>query len=80
MADVLTTTSSLKIETYFVDGDTRTITLKNPKSNIATEQITNLQTMLQTKQVLIGDRSGAAFGKISTVTRVDETKAHLDIS
>lgn len=79
MADVSTTTSELKIEQYFVDGDTRTITLKNPATNITTADIESLQTFMQTNQPLIGDKMGAAFGKIMTVTRTDKQATYLDI-
>lgn len=79
MADVVTTTKSLKIETYFVDGDTRTITLKNPKETITQNEIISLQTLLQTKQVLIGDKTGAAFGKISTVTSIEEVRTEIEV-
>ena len=43
MADTTTTTNSLKIEAVFVDGDTRNITLKNPKQNISTSEIQTLE-------------------------------------
>ena len=40
MADVLAQSAELKFEAYFVDGDTRTMTLKNPKGNITTSEKT----------------------------------------
>lgn len=69
-----TTSLELKIDLMFVDGDTRIITLKNPKTNITTEQITELNTLMQTDNLLIGDKAGATFGKIKTVTRVTTVK------
>lgn len=66
----ITNTSDLKIDTYFVDGDSRTITLKNPKDEITTTEITALNQMIQSGNLLIGDQTGATFGKIKTVTRV----------
>lgn len=80
MADTTTTTESLKIENLFVDGDTRTITLKNPKSNITTSEIMNLQNFMQANNVIIGDSHAGTFGRIESVKRVTETRTAIDLS
>lgn len=80
MADVQTNTQTLKIEGLFVDGDTRTITLKNPKSNITTSEILTLQTFMQANNVIIGDRYAGTFGRIESVTRVNEQRTTIDLS
>ena len=80
MADVRTNTESLKIEALFVDGDTRTITLKNPKPQIETSDIIALQTFMQANNVIIGDRYEGTFGRIDAVTRVTEQKTVIDLS
>lgn len=80
MADIMTNSYTLKIDTKFVDGDTRMITLKNPKSDISESQITTLNSYLQSHNILIGDKTGATFGKITTVTRVQKQTLHLDLS
>lgn len=80
MADVQTNTETLKIEGLFVDGDTRTITLKNPKSNITTSEILTLQTFMQANNVIIGDKYGGTFGRIESVTRVNEQRTTIDLS
>lgn len=72
----ITTTTELKLDTYFVDGDTRSITIKNPKDDIQASEISALNTLIQTDNLLIGDKSGATFGKItkaSVVTKVTTT-------
>lgn len=79
MADIRTTTRELKIIAYFVDGDTRNITLKDPKSNLTSTEIENLQTWMQTNQPVIGDKMGAAFGKIQTATTTIKVEISLDI-
>lgn len=74
MADPqITTSEDLRIETYFVDGDTRTFTLKNPKAQIAESDIASINSMIQTNNLLIGDKTGATFGKITSATRVTKT-------
>lgn len=80
MADIQTNTQTLKIEGLFVDGDTRTITLKNPKSNITTSEILALQTFMQANNVIIGDRYAGTFGRIESVTRVNEQRTTIDLS
>lgn len=80
MADIRTNTESLKIEGLFVDGDTRIITLKNPKSSITTSEILALQTFMQANNVIIGDRYEGTFGRIESVTRVTEQRTVVDLS
>ena len=79
MADVVKTSRSLIIENVFVDGDTRSLTLKNPRSNISESQITDLNSFLQETNILIGDKNGSTFGRIKKVTRRDSTTTYLDI-
>lgn len=66
----VTSTTELKIDTYYVDGDSRLLTLKNPKTNISQSEIASINNMIQANNLLIGDKTGATFGKITTVTRV----------
>ena len=80
MADVIKTSRSLIIENVFVDGDTRSVTLKNPRSDITESQITDLNSFLQETNILIGDKDGATFGRIRKVTRRNSTTTYLDIS
>ena len=80
MADVTKTSRSLIIENVFVDGDTRSVTLKNPRSDISESQITDLNSFLQETNILIGDKDGATFGRIRKVTRRNTTTTYLDIS
>ncbi len=80
MADVIKTSRSLIIENVFVDGDTRSLTLKNPRSDISESQITDLNSFLQETNILIGDKNGATFGRIRKVTRRNSTTTYLDIS
>lgn len=80
MSDTQTTTSELVIENYFVDGDTRTQTLKNPKLNIASSEIQSLQSYCQINQPIIGDKTGAAFGRINRATVKTTNKITLDLT
>lgn len=80
MADIVKQTETLKIDNLFVDGDTRVINIKNPKADISQEDITELQTFMQTNNIIIGDKYGGTFGRINKVTRVTDSRLYLDIS
>ena len=83
MANKTTTTDELKIENLFTDGDTRTITLKNPKDTITTAEITALETLIKNgtgeASLLIGDKYGGDFKQIWTVRRIEKTTTEFDI-
>lgn len=79
MADAVSTGRELKIETMFVDGDTRTFNVKSPKSNIAQSDIANLNQYMQTNNILVGDKYGGRFGKITLASTIDKTTVNLDL-
>lgn len=79
MADSVSSGRELKIESMFVDGDTRTFNIKSPKSNIDQTDIAALNTYMQTNNILIGDKYGGRFGKIMTASTVDKTTVTLDL-
>ena len=80
MADITTNSSVLKIENLFVDGDTRTVTLKNPKATIAQSEIQSLDSYLRDNNLLIGDKWGGNFGRIVEVKKVTTTRKALDLT
>ncbi len=80
MADTISSASTLLIETSFIDGDTRTLSLKNPDDEITTNAITELNNFLKSSNILIGDRNNADFNKIMQVRRRDSTTSKLDIT
>lgn len=80
MADIVKTSRDLLIENLFVDGDTRTITLRNPKSNITESQITSLEDFMQANNIIIGDKAGGTFGRINKVTTRSKTSTTLDLT
>lgn len=79
MADTSSQTQELKIETMFVDGDTRTFNVKNPKSNVSQSDIADLNTYMQTNNILVGDKYGGRFGKITQASTIDRTTVTLDL-
>ncbi len=79
MADTYSSSESLLIEVLFVDGDTRTITIKNPEDDLTMNAFAQLSTWLATNQVIIGDRNGSAFNKVKQARRRRLTTINLDL-
>lgn len=79
MADLIKTETTLRIDTVFVDGDTRTITLKNPRDSLTSSDISSLNTFMQTNNIIVGDKAGGTFGKIKAATTVQKNTITLDI-
>lgn len=80
MADTVKAETTLRIENLFVDGDTRTITLKNPRSNLTSNDIASLNSFMQANNIIIGDKAGATFGRIQNASTVQKNTILLDIS
>lgn len=79
MADTATYSDELKIEALFVDGDTRTFSVKNPKATIGQANIAALNTYMQENNILVGDKYGGRFGRIQTAKKVKKTTVTLDL-
>ena len=79
MADKTKTESVLNIECLFLDGDTRTITLKNPRSNVSSSDIESLESFMLENLIIIGDRDGFDFRKIKKAVKRNTTTSYLDL-
>lgn len=80
MANTQQDTLTLKIDCLFVDGDTRIITLKEPRDDLETSDFTELNQFMQEKAIVIGDKYGGDFLRINSATRVLKSKITLDLS
>ena len=79
MADKIKTSASLNIECVFNDGDTRTITLKNPRSNVSSSDIESLESFMLENHIIIGDRDGFDFKKIRKAVKRNTKTTYLDL-
>ena len=79
MADTLSRSRELKIESMFVDGDTRTFSIKDPRVDISQSDIASLDAFMQENNIIIGDKYGGTFGRITAATVVDKTTTTLDL-
>lgn len=79
MADTTSTSNELKIEALFIDGDTRTFSIKNPKATVSQSDIAALNTKMQTDNILVGDKYGGRFGRLTSATKVQKSTVTLDL-
>lgn len=80
MADTIKSASELLIECAFRDGDTRTITLNNPRNDLSDSDIENLEEFISGNLVIIGDREGAEFWKVKRAFIRNTTTTYLDLN
>lgn len=83
MADKITEEYDLLIDNLFIDGDTRRITLKNPKDEISAQDISTLETLILnggTSTMLIGDKTGSPFRRINKITKRNTSTITLDLT
>lgn len=79
MADTIKSYNNLKFVATFTDGDTRTITIPNPKSEeLIGQLIKNLET--RAANVLIGDKYGAPFSRFADARIVQGTRVDIEIT
>ena len=78
--DTVKSSSDLKINWQFADGDTRLQKVPNPKYNLTASDLQALETLAVNSAVLIGDKTGAALTGIKSASKIDKTDRILDIS
>lgn len=79
MADKVTSTKELKMDMKFVDGDNRCLSLDNPVSTIDKAAVKNLESVMKSSNILIGDKAGSAFYNIDTAKVVEKTTVQFDL-
>ena len=80
MADTIKSSNELKMEFGFYDGDTRTVTLDNPKPNLTATDIKAVGTLAKNSNPIIGDKGGARVVGINTAKIVEKTDYNLDLT
>ena len=80
--DTLTSSQSLKYELGFADGDTRALSLKNPKLNLADSDVNAVKSFFVASDtsLVVGDKEGADFLKFNSIELVEKTKRDLDLT
>ena len=78
MADVSKTKDTLQLVAEFADGDTRSISLDNPRDSITADDIDALSALMVAG--LVGDKTGAQFYRWKTAYRQNKVTVEFDIS
>lgn len=79
MADTISYTDDLRFSALFIDGDTRTFSIKNPKGTIRDSDIVALDDFMQENNILVGDKYGGRFGRILEASKINRTTVTLDL-
>lgn len=79
MADKITNTSELKLEFGFYDGDSRTLSLDNPRSDVTVAELLAVGTSARTTQAIIGDKASAACVGLQGAKKVAKKVTQLDL-
>ena len=74
MADIIKTRNTFSGEAEFADGDTRTITLKDPADNLTAAQVKAVA-----GTALVGDKAGAAFTRWKSARTNKHTTIYHDV-
>ena len=85
MADTISTSYELKLESAFADGDTRTLTVPDPiadNESIGTiaGELESLISNGGTSTLIIGDKTGAAFTIFNKAVKTQTTTSNLDLT
>ena len=81
MADIVKSKNTLSVENEFADGDTRTINLENPNTAInLAAAVKNIGAFAKTNQVILGDKTGAAFTRIKSAKLTNRQTTYLDLT
>ena len=79
MADKTVTVRQAKLNSHYVDNDTRMLTFDDPKANLSKTDIKTLEAYMVTNQPLLGDKGGAAFNRFDSAHVIEKTVVTLDL-
>lgn len=79
MADSLKSSATAQFEFAFVDGDTRTFNLPNPKANITQEEVQDLNSYIRENNLIVGDKDGGTFAQINKITKIGKSVLTVDL-
>ena len=80
MADTIKTKSTLHLVQAFIDGDDRTLSVDNPRSDVTAADIADLSTYMKNNNIVLGDKEGADFARIKSAKKVAQTTRYLDLT
>ena len=79
MADKIVTENSLKLDFAFFDGDSRTVTVDNPRSDVTVAQLLAVGNTAKTTGAIIGDKASAACVGLQGARATKKRSTYLDL-
>lgn len=79
-ADTVTSDGVVAVKFVFGDDDNRTVSIPDGRDDIASSEITALQSWVVTNNVLLGDKALDAVTGIESATYTYTTKIKLDLT
>lgn len=79
-ADTVISSNVANLLVDFYDGDNRTLTIDNPRSDLTASDVRAFETTLKTTQPLIGDKTGASVTGVSKCTIVEKVDVKFDLA
>lgn len=79
MADKVKTSSELKLDYAFFDGDNRIVIIDNPRDDITVRELLEIGNIAKTTGALIGDKAGTACVGLRGAKTVNKTVTELDL-
>lgn len=80
MADSVKSSATAQFEFAFVDGDTRTFNLPNPKANIQASEVQDLNAYIRENNLIVGDKEGGTFAQINKIKKIGKTTTTVDLN
>jgi len=78
MADKIVNTNTLEMVATFADDDYRTISIPDPPATLTSAQVKEFGNAA--KDILIGDKTGAACTGLKSAKTVAKTTVYLDLT
>ena len=79
-ADTITSSSTGNLVVNFYDGDTRTVTIDEPRDDLTATEINAFVDDMKASQPLVGDKTGASITGAQKFTIVDKVDVKFDLS
>ena len=78
--DIVTSTREGKLVVKFYDGDDRTLTIDNPKTNLTATQVNAFVASIVADKPILGDKAGADPVGANSFKIIEKTDRKLDLT
>ena len=79
-ADTVTSSCEGKLVVEFYDGDNRTLSVPDPKTNLTSAQVNAFVNQMVIDQPIVGDKFGSSVVGASSFKVIEKTETKLDLA